>query len=134
MSHAHLNLASPIESQLPQITCFADNKNSQYLSTNCQIFLCFLFSSFVWRNTSYQGLCLEEHIIPEEGTACQSVTGRWLQSPERALVLPQSLKARVCEESLGSCSLRQAMSVHSWGEFDLMRICSTVLHGIQACR
>ncbi len=83
-----------------------------------------LYASFLF--FSWWGFCLEEHTIPGYGLPIRN----------RSLVpVPgEGSKARVREESWGSCSLRRTMSVHSWGEFDLMRICSTVPLRIQACR
>ncbi len=83
-----------------------------------------LYASFLF--FSWWVFCLEEHTIPGYGLPIRN----------RSLVpVPgEGSKARVREESWGSCSLRRTMSVHSWGEFDLMRICSTVPLRIQACR
>lgn len=72
------------------------------------------------------GLCLEEHIVPGYGLP--------IRNRSLVPVIGEGSKACVWEESWVSCSLRRTMSVHSCGEFDLMRICSTVPLWIQACR
>lgn len=72
------------------------------------------------------GLCLEElrHSSP--------IIGHWFWSPREGSNLPQSLKSLQVSEESPVSSLRQPVSVHSWGEFDLMSSCSAAVLAIQA--
>lgn len=106
MSHAHLNLTSPIESQLPQITCFADNKNSQNSLTPLhKLSDFFMFPLFFH--------CLEEHILPG---ALFGGTHR----TRRGYSLPISNRSLVPVPGEGSSLTAKFESTCVWGEFGLL--------------